>query len=337
MNTYFSTFISGTREIVRDLLNDKLDSVSIKLLLDGLVVFETALPFSQVKDLRFFNNIFVLENENKNIKLSDFVNEIVVNKDIQKNLKEYISKQLKTFRVVHSKENQITSLDKSLTQKLEEFISFGTSLKVDKVKPDVEFWILERSEGNIFFGIRVTKKQDSKLILKQGELRPELTNILCELSEPRETDVFFDPFAGSGAIPIERAIIKKYKKIFAGENNKIIYQNLEQKVKSIGLNIIVGKWNATKLGALTDESVDKIVTDPPWGEFDKNINIENLYEEFFSEVYRVLREGGILVILTSQKELVEQVLTIFKGKFKLERKFDILVSGKKAGIYKCIK
>ena len=337
MNTYFSTFISGTSEIVKDLLKDKLDKVNINLLLDGLVVFETDLPFTQVKNLRFFNNIFVLEKESKNIKLSDFIKEIVADIDIQKKLRDYIPKQLRTFRVVYSKQNQITSLDKPLIQRLEGFIGLGTRLKVDKVKPDIEFWILERSEGNIFFGVRITKKLDTKLVLEQGELRPELTNILCELSEPKVADVFLDPFAGLGAIPIERATIENYKKIFASENSKVIYQKLAQKVKSLGLNVIVGKWNATKLGAVADESVDKIVTDPPWGEFDKNINIGSLYEEFLNEAHRILKKDGILIVLSSRKELVEQILFKLKGKLKLECKFDILVSGKKAGIYKCVK
>jgi tRNA G10 N-methylase Trm11 len=337
MNTYFSTFISGTSEIVSDLLKSKLDKVNIKVLLDGLVVFETDLPISEVTNLRFLNNVFVLVKENKDIKLINFVNEIVFDIDIQKHLKDYVSKQLRTFRVVYSKQNQITSLDKPLTQRLEGFIGLGTRLKVDKVKPDIEFWILERSERNIFFGIRITKKLDTKLVLEQGELRPELTNILCELSEPKDADVFLDPFAGSGAIPIERIAIGKYKKLFASENNKVIYQKLAQKVKSLGLNIIVGKWNATKLGALANESVDKIVTDPPWGEFDKNINIGSLYEEFLNEAHRILKKDGILIVLTSQKELIEQILIKLKGKLKLERKFDILVSGKKAGIYKLIK
>lgn len=337
MNTYFSTFISGTSEIIRDLLKNKLDMFNIKLLLDGLVVFETDLSFSQIRNLRFFNNNFVLEKENKNIKPSDFVKQIVVDVNIQKSLRDNIPKQLRTFRIVYSKQNQITSLDKSLTQRLEEFVNLNTRLKVDKVKPDIELWILERSEGYIFFGVRITKKQDTKLILEQGELRSELTNILCQLSEPKEADVFLDPFAGSGAIPIERIAIGKYKKVFAGESNKVIYQKLAQKVKSLGLNIIVGKWNATKLGALANESVDKIVTDPPWGEFDKNINIENLYEEIFDEAYRILKKSGILIVLSSQKGLIEQILIKLKGKLKLECKFDILVSGKKAGIYKCIK
>ena len=334
METYFSTFIPGTGEIVSDLLRKKLGKVGIKLKLDGLILFETPAPFQLIKDLRFCNNTFALLKTDKDIDVSDFIDFIASDRFVQKRLKDFILPKTKTFRVVYSKENKLVNLDNGLTGRLEVFINRGTNLKVDKRDPDVEFWILERSEGNIFFGTRVTKKQNTKDILEQGELRTEVVNILCELSEPDESDVFLDPFAGSGAIPIERARIYRFKNIFAGENDKAIYTSLVKKIKTLGLKIVVGKWNATKLGALTDGSIYKIVTDPPWGQFGQYSDIEDLYKRSFGEFYRLLRKNGVLVLLTSQKELVDEILEEYQDKFLLEKEFNVLVSGKKAVIFK---
>lgn len=334
MKTYFSTFIPGTGEIVDNLLRKKLEKVDVKLKLDGLILFETSASFLQVKDLKFFNNTFGLLKECKNITIPDFVDSIISDRITQKEFENFIPYQTKTFRIVYSKENQLSSLENTLLIKLEDYICRKTSLKVDRKNPDIEYWILGRSEGDIFFGTRITKKQDIKYFSEQGELRMEMSSILCELSEPNENDIFLDPFAGSGSIPIERAKIFKFKKIFAGENDKSIYKNLVVKVKKFNFKIVVGKWDATKLGALTDSFVDKIVTDPPWGQFDQRINIQELYKKSFSEFYRVLRKNSLLVLLTSQKELINEILEEYQEKFILEKEFNILVSGKKSTIFK---
>jgi len=52
------------------------------------------------------------------------------------------------------------------------------------------------------------------------------------------------------------------------------------------------------------------------------------------QFHRVLRSNGIMVILTAQKELIENLLGKFEGKLHLEVKYGTLVSGKKAGVYK---
>lgn len=51
------------------------------------------------------------------------------------------------------------------------------------------------------------------------------------------------------------------------------------------------------------------------------------------EFIRVLKPGGLMVILIGQKELFEKVLTNFPD-LQFVEKYNILVSGKKAAIYK---
>ena len=51
-------------------------------------------------------------------------------------------------------------------------------------------------------------------------------------------------------------------------------------------------------------------------------------------MYRILKLNGLIVLLTANKEEMSNVLNNFKGKLELVDKFDILVSGKKASIYK---
>lgn len=332
MNSYFSTYISGFGEVVESLLKKKLSSLYIKRVLDGLVVFDSLASQLHIKDLRFLNNSFILLKFNENVSIEEFVSEILKLGWTKTNLRSTVLKNVSTFRVVYSLENKISKLAEKNLEKLETLISKVLVLKVKRDNPDTEFWILERSEGVILFGLRITKRENESNFEK-GELKPELANILCEISEPLDTDIFLDPFAGLGAIPIERAKIAKFKKIFAGENNKDIYKNLLEKTKKLGLSITVGRWNSTKLGALSDRSVNKIVTDPPWGEYSIT-NVEDLYAKSLQEMDRVLMPTGILVLLTSQKELIKKLLSHHGKKFVLEQQFNILVSGKESGVFK---
>ena len=56
------------------------------------------------------------------------------------------------------------------------------------------------------------------------------------------------------------------------------------------------------------------------------------------EFNRVLKLDGVIILLIGAKEIFENVLRDkFSNTFRLKRKYDILVSGKKAAIYQLIR
>ena len=67
------------------------------------------------------------------------------------------------------------------------------------------------------------------------------------------------------------------------------------------------------------------------------IDISEFYSSMLREFYRILRLNGIMVVLTARKGEFENAISKFKNKINVKRKYDILVSGKKASIYKLIK
>lgn len=298
MSVYFSTFIPGFGEIVVDELQKSLNNFGKKLLLDGLVVFETSSSTSEIKKLRFLNNSFL---KTKPEEKMDF----------------YLGK---SFRVVFSKENELVSVNKERLSRIEKKIAKLNNLMVDRANPDFEFWFLERSEGYKFTGVRITKHSDYKTILAKGQLRPELADLLCIVSEPDKNDIVIDPFAGSGAIGIAR---KNYP------HKQIIFGDIDSKNQNIK------KLDALNLKDFADKSVDKIITDPPWGiSVGINLDLNDFYTKMLNEFWRVLKPGGLLIILMGNKELFKKTLDNFSNKFKVLKKFNILVSGKKAGVYK---
>lgn len=294
---YFSTFITGLGEIVSEELQKQLVNFKQELLLDGLIVYSTDSGFEKIKNLIFLNNSFLQTSPEDKINL---------------NLG-------KSFRVVFSKENELVSINKERLTKIENKIAKLNNLVVDRANPDFEFWFLERSEGNKFTGVRITKHPDYKTVLSKGQLRPELADLLCLISEPDGNDVVLDPLAGSGAISMAR---KNYphKEIISGD---IDPQN--QNIK---------KLDALNLKDFKNGSINKIITDPPWGvSIGLDLNLNDFYTKMLEEFFRVLEPNGLLVILIGKKELFDEVLSKFQC-FTLVKRYNILVSGKKAAIYK---
>jgi len=320
-NKYFSTFASGLEPVIEELLKRIQNSVKVELLLDGLVVYSSESPKDTIKRIKFFNNSFVLLRffpDKSRVSVEKMMTTIA--KD---GLKTGINipGNIRTFRVVTSSENKSVSVNPRLMIEVEKVIGRQFRLRVDRSKPDVQFWFLTRSEGCGFFGMRLTQHPDFGKVLAKGELRPEITDVMCLLSEPNKDDIFLDPFAGSGAIARAR-MNYPHTKIIAGDINPKTP------------NIL--KLDATKLESLGNESIDKIVTDPPWGLFDEKVDIKNLYPEMLDSFYRVIRKKGIVVILVGDREFFETLLEDFKEKFQLKQKLHVLISGKKAGIYRLI-
>lgn len=336
-HTYFSTFITGLREIVSEALKKKLKDADVILLLDGLVVYRTNRSLQEIKNIRFLNNTFLLFRLFDNLKdnpLESMIKGVLKNPNTVRKPPNLFLNKL-SFRVIASKENQLVSVNKPLVERVENLFKTRLHLqRVDRSKPDIEIWFLWRNEGYGFVGLRLTRTPNYEKTLHKGELRPKLANLMCLASKPSPNDVFLDPFAGFGSIPIERVKAFPYKQVIASEKEPQTFKILENKIRKVRKKITIGKWNALDLVSLKDSSINKIVTDPPWGIFNgQNVDLDDFYTRMLKEFDRLLKPGGLMVVLMAQKDLFEQVL----GKlpqFDLLKKYDTLVSGKKASIYK---
>jgi len=338
-NTYFSTFITGLQEIVDISLKRDFPDAEIVLLLDGLVVYRTNQSLQKVKELRCLNNTFLLfklfENISGEKPIEIMMRRVMEDSNTMDKLPNGLTLNNSTFRVVASQENQLVSVNKQLLEQIERLFKAKLNLlRVNRSKSDFEVWFLWRTEDRGFVGLRLTKTPNHEKTLHKGELRPELANLMCAISEPASSDVFLDPYAGYGSIPIERAIAFPYKQIIANEKDPATLKILEDKVKQIKQKIVVEKWNALDLNYLKDNSVDKIITDPPWGVFtSQEVDFNDFYSRMLKEFTRVIKPSGLIVILMGRKGLFEQVLGKFPSLSPV-KKYNTLVSGKKATIYK---
>ncbi|MCL5016007.1 MAG: methyltransferase domain-containing protein [Patescibacteria group bacterium] len=339
MKTYISTFITGTQEIVGELLKKR--RVTVKLLLDGLVVYESDYPEREIRNFRFLNNTFIpvrifsdLKPDKKSVEriLSTVIND----KNTRGKVAANLPARRKNFKIVTSLENQTIAIDRDLLEKLEAILSQAGNLRLNIKKPDLEFWTLVRREGFGFFGIRITYpyiKEDQR---EKGELRSEIAYIMSALSEPTPKDTVLDPFAGHGAIPLERARGFPFRKIIAVEKDRRLVFFLKKEMGRDKKKIDAEQGDAFNL-KIKSGAVDKIITDPPWGIYEEtDIPLDEFYKKMLSEFLRVLKPGGILILLIGQINVFEKVV-VELGSLQIDKRYPILVSGRKATIYKARK
>ncbi len=343
MKTYASTFISGLKDPVSEMLVHYISDANILSIYDGLIVYQSNADSKRITGLRFFSNTFLLLkrfNNLKNDSIELMMEEALNMKDLEGKVSTVLSlRGTQTFRVIASKENHLVSVDKGILKAMEEKIARIHGLVVHRAKPSIEFWFLYRSEQVGFFLLRLTKHASHDKTLQKGELRPELCHILCWLSQPDPGDVFLDPFCGYGAIPFERALIAHFNMIFLSDKNKeqvryckIAAKKLSEKVKS---RLFIKRMDVLNLESFEPGFVDKVVTDPPWGFYDDvGMQLPDFYHRFLEELIRIIKVGGLIILLTAQKEIMENAIHAREMDVKLVEKYDILVSGKKASIYK---
>lgn len=302
MKPYFATFVTGAEEVINARLqkyhNGELKVQSIE---PGLVLFESALSPNQLSELRFFNNVYEALPDGA-------VPQLPAGTKV-------------TLRARAG--SQPTQPPAELAQKL-----VGAGLEVVAHKPDTEVLYWQRQDGRVLWGLMLSRPGFKTRKLEQGELRPELAHILGLVASVDSKDAVVDPFAGYGAIPREMLQGFHCQKVIAVEHNEHLVPHL----KSIP-NLIAMHGDAGQLAHIETRSIDRVVTDPPWGDYKQYGpgELEKLYRASLVQMHRVLRAKGCAVILTAADFLVD--LATENG-FTVEKQYPILVSGSKATIYK---
>jgi len=142
MKTYFSTFITGTQEIVKEFLTRR--RVKIKLLLDGLVVYESDYPEREIRNFRIFNNTFLLlrsfNNLSPNIKsLEKMLTVLAHDKNLLHQILTNLPPRRRNFKLVSSLENRMVSINHKLLKNLETVILQIRGMKLNIKNPILNF------------------------------------------------------------------------------------------------------------------------------------------------------------------------------------------------------
>ena len=315
---FYSSFIVGFEELVPKLIKEQNQNISIVQVLNGAVIYKTS-SSDNIDNIGFFNNNFFVFKSAKETNILTFINQL-------SNISLKKGKYKKSFRIVISDQNNLIGIDNQVLSALENKIEKETGYYVNRLKPDIEYWVLKRSEGIILFMERINKHKSFDKQLNRGELRDDLCCFLNYLSEPTESDIYLDCFCGSGAIIKNRIKMYKFNMIFGIDIESKHIQELKKVYKK---NNLIFKNIDFFENKFENGFIDKIVTDPPWGMFEKKYDFDKFYQLFINEANRILKKNGTIVILTACKEEMSKI----KTDMILTGIYNILVSGKKACVY----
>ena len=327
--TFLAQCIAGLQDFIADQLVHEFGA-DIWHIEEGLVVFSGG----KTDTPAYINNIFLVLHTLKGGDMDSLLTACARETRWHKTAQQSIIKDEKSFRLFLSDESRLVSADREKLDKLIGQVERQCRIEHSSHRPDTEFWLFRRRNGAAYFCKRLTKNRLTEKDLKPGELRPELAQILCLMSEPEAKDIFLDPFAGSGAIALARRKWP-YEMIFASDIAPEKALALKKKITAAKKPVVTRAADALKLDKIEDRFVDKVVTDPPWGLFDKSIkDVPAFYKKALQELCRVVKPDGIIVMLTGQRELATDLAKQFSGALTLEHRYDILVSGKKASVMK---
>lgn len=187
---------------------------------------------------------------------------------------------------------------------------FRKGFRANLKTPDVEFRIILSEKavlGTLLSSIDrsayETRNPQNKPFFYPGVLMPRVARALVNLSGIKTGELFLDPFCGTAGILVEAGLVGA--KVIGIDAQEKIVIGACMNLKAYGLNFVLMEGDACRI-PLKEATIDAVVTDPPYGRSAAILaeSLEGLYSNGLQEIQRVLKPGGIAVVV-SDKEVLE--------------------------------
>ncbi|GAB2575472.1 methyltransferase domain-containing protein [Gracilibacillus alcaliphilus] len=304
MTLYFASVLPGLESVLANEISTKINDSEIIQINRGKVFFTTAASFTCLCSLRSADNLFQIIDQfqiGPHKKHLSQVSERISQLDLA-----FVNHQ-NLFWVNASRKGKQTYSRFELAEKAMEGIqqhypdwNLGTSQH-----HQIEFR-LDMEHQHVMFSLRLTdasfRFRNQTRQFSRAALLPTVAHAMVWLSDPTSIDVFADPCCGSGTILSERAVYPA-DQIAGGDRSEAVTEVAKSNLDNSKVQLHV--WDAREL-PFSDSSVDKVVTNLPFG---RQIAAENLAcfnYHIMKEIYRVLKPSGRAVLLS---ESVDQLFT----------------------------
>lgn len=171
--------------------------------------------------------------------------------------------------------------------------------------PQIQFRVVLTEDKSIFGcllssidrSIFESRKPHYKPFFYPGVLMPRIARALVNISMPQED--LLDPFCGTGGILVEGGLIGI--KVIGGDMQRKILLGAKMNLEHYNVNYSLMYEDACRL-ALRNESVDAVVTDPPYGRSAaiKAESLEYMLAISMKEIHRVLKNNKRAVIVSER-------------------------------------
>jgi hypothetical protein len=327
---YFIQFPAGTATLVVSALESTLGDVEIDHRDDSATLFETKTRVGHASQLPFANNVFQMLASVPRSNLNRSIRQLAT-KVGRVELPPLKGKD-PGFRVTVNVDGDLIKIDPDLRQELEMELGFLTGTRVNPRGTGREFWVIgRRNFDSMIIALRLPK--DPPKQVEKGALSPELSSLLVFASNPKPTDVFLDPFGGTGALVGARLGSPYRSIIYSDIARQKLSSSMMRKVKSEH-KVTLRTEDALSLPSIGDGEIDVIVTDPPWGEFERLSMPYAQFAEAVAESFdRVLdQETGRFVILSSRRNSETMTQALTSNGFRIHAAHGILVNGHPASV-----
>jgi 23S rRNA G2445 N2-methylase RlmL len=312
---------------------------------NGIVVFEYAGRPDDLLELRTVEDVFIhitsldkLSRDWQDLRLiaSSIEESEVLGRAIETASWVKASKGRLTYRVVARKEgkHQYRRLD------LEQAVIKGVERRHRNwqlVQDDAEVEIWANVLGSrLLCGVRLSNRSMRHRAYRHvnlpAALRPSVAAALVFLTEPCKADVFLDPMCGSGTILAERILAGEYQQVLGGDVLRDRVKTSAQNLIDCGQDFSLLQHDARRLPVAAG-SIDKVAVNLPFG---KQIGspeyVSKLYPQFFGELERILKTGGRAIVLSSEYELIRDVVRARRD-LQMVRGYSVAVLGQWGRIY----
>jgi len=342
---YYAIVVRGLEEIALSELREKLRGVHLIEKSKGMISFTYSGPPRELIKLRSIENIFIFLKIIKGMSRSrnslGKIYKVIKGIDLGEAL--FIKRQLHpkrrrrkpTFRITPNMVGRHNFRRVDIQIAAENALEDRYRWKVDPSDPDLEIRIdLEGEEALVGLRLsdKIIRRRRYKVEHIPASLKPTVAYCMVRLSDPAGGDVFLDPMCGAGTILIERAKAAPYERIIGGDIDRGVLAIAEENIIASGEDIELRRWDAIAL-PLDDVSIDKLVCNLPFGkQIGSPQDNRKLYTGFFAEMERILKPEAKVVLLTSEKGLVDRLISK-SGILRRLRKFPIELLGLRPYIY----
>ncbi len=184
-------------------------------------------------------------------------------------------------------------------------------------------------------GIRVLSDAPGHRPLPEGGLPASLNATLAaamvRLTAPTPDDIFLDPLCGAGTLLRERALAGPYAGLIGGDRERRAITLARANLAGLS-DLTLQRWDATAL-PLPDASVDKAALNPPYGRrAGSHEGNTQLYPAVMGELARVVRPGGLVAWITTERRLTTALLRE-QNSFAREDEIPVETGGLRATVY----
>ena len=196
--------------------------------------------------------------------------------------------------------------------------TFGKESSIRLECPDIKFDV-EVIDNRLIFGIDVTgprplHEREYKVYLHPSSLNPIIAYAMIKLAKIKPGHRVLDPMCGSATILIECGLYYENVELYGVDINPKFLEGAKINIRKAGLEnrikLLFG--DATSLEEFFSQNYfDRVLSNLPYGiRSGSPYSIQDLYSKFLSSVKKVLKDDGLLVLLTARRRALERAIRL---------------------------